>query len=153
MPKKARGAGRIRHNSRKFVVRVLETPAAAAGMLTKEIEKRVADLAGKKIPPYSIYQALRTLVKRKQVAAVRKGRQFSYRLASLKPAGRATATEMAPPTASSAEPVLATTSLTAVLPHKLAPGEVTILHIEESHIETATNEHGKLVLQRHPRPK
>ncbi|HKV90900.1 MAG TPA: hypothetical protein VJQ43_06900 [Thermoplasmata archaeon] len=153
MPKKARGAGRTRHNSRNFVVRVLETPPAAAGMLTKEIEKRVASLAGKKIPPYSIYQALRTLVKRHQVSAVRKGRQFSYRLTTAKPAVRAPSTETTAPSPTPEVPVVATTSLTAVLPHKLAPGEVTILHIEESHIETATNEHGKLVLQRHPRPK
>lgn len=122
-------------------------------MLTKEIQKRTAELAGKKIPPYSIYQALRTLVKRRQVSSVRKGRQFSYRLVAAKSPGRPASSESAAPAAPVVETAVPVASLTAVLPHKLAPGEVTILHIEETHIETATNEHGRLVLQRHPRPR
>ncbi len=41
----------------------------------------------------------------------------------------------------------------ALLLHKLAPGEVSILHVSETHVEAATNVHGKLVLERHRRPR
>jgi hypothetical protein len=151
VPKRPRVTTRIRHNTRKWVLKALDTTEAAGGMLTKEIQRKVSALSGAKIPPYSVYQALRTLVRRKIVAATRKGRQYSYRMLGGKgmatPA-RAEATSVeAPRSTSLMIPPL------ALLPHKLAPGEVTILTIDASHIETATNEHGKLVLQRHPRPR
>jgi hypothetical protein len=131
-------------------MKALQSTEASAGMLTKDLQRKVASLTGTKIPAYSIYQALRTLVKRKVVTATRMGRQFSYRLIG-SPAERAARSEPAP-TASSRVTSLMVPPL-ALLPHKLAPGEVTILHIGETHIETATNEHGKLVLERHARPR
>ena len=118
-------------------------------MLTKELHRKVTSLSGKRIPAYSVYQALRTLVKRRVISATRRGRQFSYRLTSPKP-------EMAPPLSTSPTSTKSTSLMVpplALLPHKLAPGEVTILQIGETHVESATNEHGKLVLQRHPRPR
>jgi len=119
-------------------------------MLTKDLQRKVASLTGRKIPPYSIYQALRTLVKRKVVTATRMGRQFSYRLIG-SPAERAARSEPAP--AASGRVTSLMVPPLALLPHKLAPGEVTILHIGETHIETATNEHGKILLERHARPR
>jgi hypothetical protein len=159
MPKGRSATRRVRHNSRSWVLKALESAGTGAGMLTKDIQKKASELSGKKIPPYSLYQALRTLVKRRVVAATRKGRQFSYRLLSAVPTaakrGRAPSSDAAP-----SAPVVEGTMVVApaapaahALPHKLAPGELTILLIEEHHIETATNEHGKLVLQRHPRPR
>jgi hypothetical protein len=160
MAKGRSGTRRIRHNSRSWVLKALQSSGSSAGMLTKEIQKKASDLSGKKIPPYSLYQALRTLVKRKVVSATRKGRQFSYRLlgtASSAPATRRAKASVSEPASSPAmvEGTMAVVAApaNAMLPHKLAPGELTILVIEEQHIETATNEHGKLVLQRHPRPR
>ncbi|MCI4321083.1 MAG: hypothetical protein L3K18_01390 [Thermoplasmata archaeon] len=120
-------------------------------MLTKDLQRKVASLSGTKIPAYSIYQALRTLVKRRVAAATRVGRQFSYRLTGSPAPDRSARSDPAP-AASSRVTSLMVPPL-ALLPHKLAPGEVTILHIGETHIETATNEHGKLVLERHARPR
>jgi len=120
-------------------------------MLTKDLQRKVASLTGTKIPAYSIYQALRTLVKRRVVAATRMGRQFSYRLIGTPATSKTARAEPAP--ASSGRTTSLMVPPLALLPHKLAPGEVTILHIGESHIETATNEHGKIVLERHARPR
>lgn len=39
------------------------------------------------------------------------------------------------------------------VPHKLAVGEALVLHVGETHVETATNVHGKIVLERHRRPR
>jgi hypothetical protein len=41
----------------------------------------------------------------------------------------------------------------ATLPHKLGVGEVLVLFIGEAHVETATNVHGKIVLEKHTRPR
>ncbi|MDE1821896.1 MAG: hypothetical protein KGJ23_13970 [Euryarchaeota archaeon] len=41
----------------------------------------------------------------------------------------------------------------APLPHRLSLGEVLVLEIGEDHLETATNVHGRVVLERHARPR
>ena len=154
MPARRGKVQRVRHNSRKWVLKALESAEATGGMLTKDLQRRVASLSGAKIPAYSVYQALRTLVRRRVISATRRGRQFSYRLLAGRgsdvPSRKAPSDSPAPTSLMVREPAL---PAPAPLPHKLAPGEVTILSIEEFHVETATNEHGKLVLQRHPRPK
>jgi hypothetical protein len=132
-------------------------------MLTSEIKASAASLSGSKVPDFSIYSALRTLKKRKQVSASRRGREFAFKLVSGAKAGQPKA-EAAPPAA----PAPAMKPLVSAYPsmelpaapatptgqplHKLAPGEAVILHIGEEHVETATNVHGKIVLERHSRP-
>ncbi len=55
------------------------------------------------------------------------------------------------PTKSAAMPSTPMTTGVAIL-HKIAPGEIALLHVGESHVETAANIDGKLVLKKHPRP-
>jgi hypothetical protein len=43
--------------------------------------------------------------------------------------------------------------LAAMLPHKLAPGEILVLSIGSGNVLTATNLHGRLALERHPLPE
>jgi hypothetical protein len=42
--------------------------------------------------------------------------------------------------------------LAAMLPHKLALGEILVLSIGNGQVLTATNLHGRLALERHPLP-
>jgi|GEM_PF-6849414 len=177
-----RGHGkRARHGTRKWIVKVMDSPEGIRGMLTSQIQSRVAKLSGSKIPPYSIYQALRTLVKRHRLQARRQGREYSYKfvtggaatpakpvsrakrvVAALTPAPRPAAAVATPVSAPAVAPMpLTVPEAPAAVPgapaapslHKLAPGEVALLHIGEAHVETATNVHGRIVLERHRRPK
>jgi hypothetical protein len=107
-------------------------------------------LSGSRIPSYSVYQALRTLVKKKQVISARHGRELTFTLASATtrrsvPAATpvVSAEAVAVPAASAASPW--------ELPHKLAPGEASIIHVGETHLETVSNVHGKIVVERHRR--
>jgi hypothetical protein len=149
-------AKRTRHGTRNWVLKALESGDRSSGMLTSEIQSKAEALSGNSIPAYSTYQALRTLVKRKAVKATRKGREFSYRLLSsdvplIEPmAAEVEVDEEMVETPSA--PIEAVSASVSVV-HKLVPGEVAILHVGETHIETATNEHGKVVLERHKRPK
>ena len=133
-------------------MKALESGARTQSMLTSEIQDRANRLSGTKIPPYSVYQALRTLVKRKIVKSSRKGREYTFRLTSGETEPMPTAPEVEAPMPPAPElPVSDAPSPTVHT--TLVPGEVAILHVGESHIETATNEHGKIVLERHKRPR
>ena len=112
-------------------------------------------MGGAKIPSYSVYQALRTLVKRRKLTSSRHGRELTFSPAgSSGGAARAPQARMdvepMPKVAAPAEVTVPTTDFS--LPHKLAPGEVSILHIGDEHVEAATNLHGKLVIEKHRRP-
>ena len=162
MPGKKPRTTRTRHDTRKWILKALES-GKPEGMLTSEIKASIASLSGSKIPDFSIYSALRTLKKRKQVSTSRHGREFVFKLVSARKAGPPKA-GVAPPAAlvpavvppvpatPSMEPPAAPPALTGQPLHKLAPGEAVILHIGEEHVETATNVYGKIVLERHPRP-
>jgi hypothetical protein len=157
MAKRRQAKSRVRHGTRKWVMKALEAGDSVRGMLTSEIQKRAEQLSGSSIPAYSTYQALRTLVKRKVVKATRRGREFSYRLLSAgssEPSSSAMETPSMDPSAPSlAEGVAASAAPTSgPTVHKLALGEVAIIHVTETHVETATNEHGKLLIERHKRP-
>lgn len=138
-------------------------------MKTSEIQAKASKLAGGDLPGYSVYQALRTLVKREVVAVKREGRELTYQLKERMPAKRgrpAAAPAMAPPTsappaasasvaaapAAPAPPAPAVTTTALALVDTLSPGEIAILHVGETHIEAATNVHGKLVVEKHKRP-
>ncbi|MCI4337502.1 MAG: hypothetical protein L3K17_10040 [Thermoplasmata archaeon] len=153
MPKRSgKAKQRTRHSARKWIIKALEGAKGSAAMRTSEIMKRASQLSGSEIPGYSVYQALRTLVKREIVAAKREGREFSYRLKASR--GKGTAPSPAP-TLSAPIPAVAPVAVAAApspIVHTLAPGEVAILHVGDTHIEAASNVHGKLVLERHRRP-
>lgn len=116
------------------------------------------------MPEYSIRTALRTLVRRKVLKESREGREKYY--SSSKGASATTAAPAAPrprsaPMAapSPVEAVAVATTGSVEVPvgetpgHKLAVGEVLILAVGEQHVETATNVHGKLVLEHHRRSR
>jgi hypothetical protein len=127
--------------------------------------ERVSQIAGTAIPPFSVYSALRTLVKRKVLKAGRQGHEKSYSLAGTPDSSSATsfAASTAPamarpasipePTAMPALEAVAMPSAPAGMPHKLAVGEALILHVGDEHVESVTNVHGRLVVERHPRSK
>ena len=152
----------MRHDPRKWALRALES--SGGGLPTSSILSKASALRGSKIPYYSIYQALRTLVRRRQVSAQRKGRELIYRLASKGPGasapssagrrlrGRAAKPRIPAPSAPAMTPGPAPASAMPAGMHKIAPGEIALLHVGETHVEAAANIGGKLVLKRHPRP-
>jgi hypothetical protein len=180
MPASKPPTTRVRHDPRKWILKALES-GKPDGMLTSEIMASAASLSGSKIPAFSIYSALRTLKKRKEVSVTRRGRELVFTLmttakpepmaAAVQPSAQTPAADSAaqsptvvtpvPQSPSAAAPVLPTPGASTPAPiasvaqpplHKLVPGEALILHIGEEHVDTATNVHGKIVLERHKRP-
>ena len=162
MPSKKNTKPIVRHDPRKWTLKALESAGTGASLSTSQILAKAATLSGSKIPYYSISQALRTLVRRRKLAVKRNGRELVYRLSeggpapaarrTRKSAPRATATVPAP---AAPAPPMGEVSLALPMPsvlHKIAPGEIALLHVSETHVEAATNIDGKLVLKRHPRP-
>jgi hypothetical protein len=180
MPASKPPTTRVRHDPRKWILKALEA-GKPDGMLTSEIMASAASLSGSKIPAFSIYSALRTLKKRKEVSVTKRGRELVFQfVTTAKPEPKAEAVQPGaqPPFAdvaaqspgpmtpaqqspSAAAPVLQSPGAATPAPiasvaqpplHKLVPGEALILHIGEEHVDTATNVHGKIVLERHKRP-
>jgi hypothetical protein len=170
MPSKAKPAKRTQHNPRKWITAALEG-AGPDGLPTSQLMRRAASMAGTKIPEFSIYSALRTLKKHKLVTSRRHGHELTFKLAKHSKADRTQAGQLAmavrAETPAPEAPVSAPSSVAAVTSepsaiastspagatlHKLAVGEAVILHVGETHVETATNVHGKIVLEKHRRP-
>lgn len=148
MPGRKKVAQRSRHGARKWIEKVLATAGGQSGLTTSAIHSRAEQLSGAKLPSYSVYQALRTLVRRKAVSATRQGRELSYRLV-----GGATALPTEPVSKPSEPERMVPVGAATLVMHKMAPGEITVVHVSETHIETASNVEGKLLLERHPRPR
>ena len=131
----------------------LSASPGSKGLSTSEVMALVRKTSGTQIPEQSFRQALRTLARGKTVQTRRVGREKTYRLIARseeKPISPAVPPERRAPPSSSVPLEIDTTHLP---PHKLAVGEVLVLSVGETHVETATNVHGKVVLERHPRPK
>ena len=157
MPSRRKTGGRTRHGSRKLILKVFGSASESRPLTTSTIFSRVATLAGTKIPEYSVRSALRTLVRRKVLRERRDGREKTYALASAPTSGRPVI-EKAP--APSSEPSMPAEIAPEVevggpilpaLPHKLAVGESLILSVGVDYVESVTNVHGKLVVERHAR--
>ena len=146
---------RTEHGTRKWVLKVLESSTDTGEISSSEIRKRVAKLSGTKIPDYSVYQALRTLVRKKVLQARRVGREFSYQLSADKQAKPATrpAARVTSPKARPGRPLSKPDAEAGRELHKLAMGDIVILKIADTFVEVATNLNGRLVLERHPRPE
>ena len=153
---KLRRGKRTEHGTRKWILKVLESSNGAGEGSGSEIRKRITKLSGSKIPDYSVYQALRTLVRQKRVRAHRVGREFSYQLVSGKKVARAPARQppaRAPsPKVRPGRPLAKPDAEERRELHKLAMGDIVILQIGDTFVEVATNLNGRLVLERHPRP-
>ena len=150
----------VRHGTRALILKTFDE-AGSKKLSTASLMEEVRRLSGTKIPEPTIRASLRTLLRQKVLQARRAGREKVY---SLVPANSASPSMAATPTVSETpspqpapviepQPYPAPTPPTPALPHKLAVGEALVLHIGETHVETATNVHGKVVLERHPRPK
>jgi hypothetical protein len=142
----AAGAKRARYGTSSLIKRALGDSSGSKGLATSELVARVQDLAGKKIPKGTVFQAAKSLVRRGAIKAVRQGREFRFTLS----VGAPTAT------AASSEPMSAGTpegALTAfTLPRTLDPGQVAILSHDGRTVVTLTNAHGKAQIERHPIP-
>jgi hypothetical protein len=150
---RGRGTGKkIRHDARNWIVKGLESGDRTMGMISSDLQARIRKLKGSGIPKYSFYNAIRTLVRRQEVNMTRRGREMWLKLAG-STRGSAPVAAAAPDGGAMESSAPAPAPVAAGSMHKLAPGEVTILDIGKSHIETATNVHGKLVLERHKRPR
>lgn len=152
------GGPHKRHGTRKFVLAALEPTASGTGLTTATILQQVRKFSGKRIPEETVRQSLRTLVRQRAVRARRAGREKTYKLVQ----GAETSavprpSPIRPETLPGGPAALAATSAAeravGSFPHKLAVGEVLILEVGERHVETASNIHGKVVLERHPRPR
>ena len=158
--KKTPPATGVRHGTRALILKTFDE-AGSKKLSTAKLVEGVRHLSGTKIPETTIRASLRTLLRQKVLQARRVGREKVYSLAAAAPASPpkvAMPTVSETPTPQPApviepQPYPAPTPPTPALPHKLAVGEALVLHIGETHVETATNVHGKVVLERHPRPK
>lgn len=150
MAPKRKTSKRTRHGTRSLVLKALEGSDASKEVRGAEIRSRVAKLSGRKIPDYSIYQALRTLVRRKALTARRIGREYAYRVASTSQRIASRARAAIPSPRSPAPPKSSEVSSPGI--HKLALGEIVVIEVDAGYVETATNLHGQLVIQRHRRP-
>jgi hypothetical protein len=176
MPSRRRAVPQRRHGTRNFVLQTLEGTGEGPAIATRAIIKRVRKLAGKRLPEETIRSSLKTLVRQRVVKGRKSGNEKVYKLVAAPPAaGAATPAGGNPPpervplnelfeghakeprhvvgwidpkTESFRNMVVGEPAL----PHKLAVGEVLILEIGAAHVETATNVHGKVVLERHTRP-
>jgi hypothetical protein len=167
MPPRRKGEKRARHGTRSLILKVFQASDAPATLRTTAIVERVSKEAGTSIPAFSVYSALRTLVKRKVLKAGREGHEKSYSLvgptapthaptaaptpaawSAPRPVGTPVAATPVAPTTSAPTPISAPPP---ALPHKLAVGEALILEVGENHVESVTNVHGHLVVERHPR--
>ncbi len=168
MPPRRKGEKRERHGTRPLILKVFQAEGAPTTLRTTAIVERVSKLADTDIPAFSVYSALRTLVKRKVLKAGREGHEKSYSLVGPIPPSAAPTPPSAPAAWSREPPVEAPPTLpprapsipvppisaaALGLPHKLAVGEVLILDVGENHVESVTNVHGHLVVERHPRKR
>ncbi|MCI4347103.1 MAG: hypothetical protein L3J97_00600 [Thermoplasmata archaeon] len=134
--------------AQKWVLGELRGLKPGLRLSTAEIAKRIGRASQKTFHKNSVYNALRILVKRGVIDVVRTGHQKMYRAIGHGGTVKRRATGDSPrPTAPPAG------ALTSLLPHKLALGEILVIQIGDREVVTATNLHGRLVLERHPIPK
>lgn len=168
----ARTSGkRARYGTRQLVERVFQEPSSKGGLKTGELVSKVQELTDRKIPGPTIFQAARTLVKKKTLESVRDGREYRFSLVrpmdAIAPSpGAITATLSgsakgeqttgpAGPVSvglGGTEPVIGgpvTPTSLVTLPQKLEPGQVLVLSIDGKTAVTLANVHGKAVVEHH----
>jgi hypothetical protein len=159
-PKRAKSLKEPR-GAQKWILAELRSLGPKASLSTSKIAKRIAKSSGKKFHKNSVYLALRQLAGRGDIKATRNGLEKTYRIAvglESRSKKSPTATEAAEvePAPEADAPMRPAPSdprvLAAMLPHKLALGEILVLSIGNGQVLTATNVHGRLELERHPLP-
>jgi hypothetical protein len=154
-PKEPRGA-------QKWILAELRSLGPSVSLSTSKIAKRIAKSSGKKFHKNSVYLALRELADRGEIKATRDGLEKTYRVAkglgstgNESPPSSTAGSDEAPPQVRRTMPLTPSDPgvLAAMLPHKLALGEILVLSIGNGQVLTATNLHGRLALERHPLPE
>jgi hypothetical protein len=147
--------------AQKWILAELRSLGPSASLSTSKIAKRIAKSSGKKFHQNSVYLALRQLAGRGDIKATRVGLEKTYRIGKnpestskqTRPAGGAARAEDTPQGDAPMGPTPSDPGvLPAMLPHKLALGEILVLSIGNGQVLTATNLHGRLALERHPLP-
>ncbi|MCI4333075.1 MAG: hypothetical protein L3K01_05050 [Thermoplasmata archaeon] len=148
-PKSAKAARKLR-GAQKWILEELRALGPSVRLSTSQIAKKISKARGKAFHKNSVYNALRILVRRGHVTVVRDGHEKLYQSTG---ASRA---ESPAPNAAPAPSPKGSASVGevsgAMLPHKLALGEILVVSMDAHQIVTATNLHGRLVLERHPLP-
>jgi hypothetical protein len=134
---------------RNLVLDVAKNGKGAEWLGTETLAAQVRAAAGRNVPSYSIYYTLRSLAQRGILQVEKRGREKFFRLAK----GARLDTLRGPGRPPKSVATVSATPSGPSLPHKLGLGEILVLRVGESHVETATNLHGKLVVEKHPRAR
>jgi hypothetical protein len=156
-------SGRKLRGVQKWIMAEISALRADESLSTAQIAKRIKKASGKEFHKNSVYLALRKLVDNRSLQSVRQGQEKTYKLgkssssspaASMPSSGRSTPSAPAPTSNALPSDLAASDSAgsTPALPHKLALGEILVLEVSDGQVLTATNLHGRLVMERHPVP-
>ena len=162
MASRRKKAAQKLRGAQKWIMAEVSALRPSESLSTAQISKRIKKASGKDFHKNSVYLALRKLVDRGSLKAVRIGQEKTYKLPKSSDSGASAssssasepmmtlaATSTAPITAPSASGTDSGIEV-ASLPHKLAVGEILVLEITDGQVLTASNVHGKLVVERHP---
>lgn len=163
MPSRRNKAAQKFRGAQKWIMAEVNALRPTESLSTSQIAKRIKKASGKDFHKNSVYLALRKLVNRGSLLAVRKGQEKTYKLSksgasSPAPTSTAVPTRAAPvsPAAMASDVELtgipATSAAASSLPHKLALGEILVLELSDGKVLTATNLHGRLVMEWQPVP-
>ncbi|MCI4325579.1 MAG: hypothetical protein L3K00_06840 [Thermoplasmata archaeon] len=149
MPSKTTRAARKLRGAQKWILDELRAVGPSVRLSTSQIAKKVSKARGKTFHKNSVYNALRILVRRGSISVVRDGHEKLYQASATGTAGA-----VAPTARTEATRPVASVEMPSVdsFPHKLALGEILVVGIDGGQLVTATNLHGRLVLERHPLP-
>ena len=177
MPVRKRRVSTKRHGTRNLTLEALEETRTGPAVATMAIIKQVRKLAGKRIPEETIRSSLKTLVRQRVVKGRKNGKEKFYKLVVAPSAAGATTSSGGTPLPERVplnelfeghakeprhvvgwiDPKTERFKNVVVgeptLPHKLAVGEILVLELGVAHVETVTNVHGKVILERHARPR
>jgi hypothetical protein len=118
-------------------------------LTTAKLHKKVTELSGKKYSPTAMYNTLGHLAKEKLVSVRQVGHEKIYRLTKTV---EMDVSALEKSVVRGADRILPTPSPTTGPSHKLAMGEIAIVHADDKSVVSATNVHGGLVLKRHKVP-
>jgi hypothetical protein len=167
MPRRRARAPREPRGAQKWILNEFGSESPGRRLSTSQITQRIERASKKSFHKNSIYKALRLLVNRRALEVARSGREKLYRLLGpIRSAGSRAVTSVKSAARGrgsgaralgAGRPIvdrLATDAraAAAMLPHKLGLGEILVLSVGAREVLTATNLHGRLVLERHPVP-
>ncbi|MCI4323492.1 MAG: hypothetical protein L3K03_05660 [Thermoplasmata archaeon] len=118
-------------------------------LTTAKLHQKVTELSGKKFSAAAMYNTVRQLAKEKAISASRAGHQKVYSLAKTAKRDLGKFERAVTP---GRDAPSSTPTVQSGPGHKLAMGEIAIVHSDGESVVSATNVHGELVLKRHKVP-